>query len=436
MNRPNWISDRLPPERRYSVADIRPEWRSDFERDCYRSAISNARGLFIVATLLNAVALVAFDLPLYLQGVQDEHPLYRHLVIWRLINMALLAIFLLASSRSGPEPSPHRQKALTWSAIALAVGLGAWHAILTQRAIIDFSIYTMVLFFVAVLIVTPGRGRILVYPIGFVVLAIGVANVQTDRLVASAVLVNALCVTVCAMFASHLSYLAAIRNFVLRRTLDEERCGADRLLRQIMPDSIADRLKHGDQHVVEFHDEVTVLFADVVGFTKLASELEPSQLITLLETLFKAFDDLADDFGVEKIKTVGDAYMAAAGVPEAAPDHAERVARMALAMMTTCERIGAESGMPLHLRVGIATGPAISGVIAQKKFAYDLWGDTVNTASRMETGGVVGRIHVTEQVRTRLSHRFHFELRGSLDVKGKGAMPSFFLIGDQAAVAA
>jgi len=128
--------------------------------------------------------------------------------------------------------------------------------------------------------------------------------------------------------------------------------------------------------------------------------------------------------------------MAAAGVPEAVPDHAERVARMALAMLATCERIGAESAMPLHLRVGIATGPAISGVIAQKKFAYDLWGDTVNTASRMETSGVVGRIHVTEQVRTRLSHRFHFELRGSLDVKGKGAMPSFFLIGDQTAVAA
>lgn len=427
----------LPLERRYSVADVRADWRADFEVDCYRSAIAHARRLFLVATLLNAVALVAYDLPLFLNGLHDTHPRYFDLLVWRIVNMTTVGAYLLVSARLNASIGNLPQlRNLSWIAIVLAVGLGAWHAILSQRGVVDFSIYTMVLFFVAVLMVTPGRGRIWVYPIGLIALLTGVALVQSDKLVASAVSVNALCVTVCAMFASQVSHVAAIRNFVLRRTLDEERCGADQLLRKIMPDSIADRLKHGDQHVVEFHDEVTVLFADVVGFTKLASELEPSRLINLLETLFKAFDDLADDFGVEKIKTVGDAYMAAAGVPEAVPDHAERVARMALAMMATCERIGAESAMPLHLRVGIATGPAISGVIAQKKFAYDLWGDTVNTASRMETSGVVGRIHVTEQVRTRLSHRFHFELRGSLDVKGKGAMPSFFLIGDQTAVAA
>ena len=156
----------------------------------------------------------------------------------------------------------------------------------------------------------------------------------------------------------------------------------------------------------------------------------------MLETLFKAFDEIAEAHGVEKIKTVGDAYMAAAGVPDEAPDHADRVARMALAMLATCDRIGRESGMVLNLRIGIDAGPAISGVIAQKKFAYDLWGDTVNTASRMETSGAVGRIHVTEAFRQRVGNRFQFERRGPLELKGKGVVPGHFLIGESAAQAA
>jgi len=255
--------------------------------------------------------------------------------------------------------------------------------------------------------------------------------VQPNGLVAYAVLFNGFCVTVCAMFADQVSHRSAIRNFMLRKTLADERARSDRLLLNILPEPIAERLKLSEAQVVEFHDEVTVLFADVVDFTRLATEIAPALLIQLLELLFKAFDDLAERYGVEKMKTVGDAYMAAAGVPTAAPDHAERVARMALAMLETCDRLSRETGMPLRLRVGIHCGPAISGVIAQKKFADDLWGDTVNTASRMESHCSVGRIHVTEQVRQRLVGHFAFEQRGSLDLKGKGAVPGYYLLGEQ-----
>ena len=198
---------------------------------------------------------------------------------------------------------------------------------------------------------------------------------------------------------------------------------------------------HGMKDVGEDPDDGKAMpkrSADVADFTRMSSELSPQRLISILEMLFKAFDDIADQCGVEKIKTVGDAYMAAAGVPAAVADHADRVARMALAMMAACDRLRAESGYPLNLRVGIATGPAISGVIAQKKFAFDLWGDTVNMASRMETSGVAGRIHVTDAFRQALGDRYRFEQRGILDVKGKakGVTPSYFLVIDSEARAA
>lgn len=286
------------------------------------------------------------------------------------------------------------------------------------------------------MIVTPGRGKLVAYPLSFLVLIIGIVLVNPSPLVAYAIGVNAFCLTACAMLADEVWYRSAICNFVLRKTLTEERARADDLLHNIMPTSVADRLKHGENHVVEFHDEVSVMFADVVGFTQMATELTPARLIQMLETLFKAFDEIAEQHGVEKIKTVGDAYMAAAGVPMATPDHADRIAHMALAMLDACERIGRESGMTLNLRIGIDAGPAISGVIAQKKFAYDLWGDTVNTASRMESSGAIGRIHVTEAFRQRLDDRFVFERRGPQELKGKGLMPSHFLIGASAAQAA
>ncbi len=422
--------------RRSDAQAMRAEWRAEFAEGCNQTAISNIRKLFWAATLLNLVALVAYDLPLYLNGLFEQYRMYGDLVIWRLANIVALGGWLLAARRLGEDMAAATAARMISIAIPIGLGLCIWHAVLSQTLAVDVSIYSLVLFVVAGMIVTPSRSKLIAYPLSFVLLIIGIVLINPNPLVSYAVGVNAFCLTACVMLADEVWYRAAVCNFVLRKTLTEERGRADDLLRNILPGAVADRLKRGEDHVVEFHDEVSVMFADVVGFTKMATELTPARLIQMLEALFKAFDEIADQHGVEKIKTVGDAYMAAAGVPDEAPDHADRIARMALAMLATCERIGRESGMALNLRIGIDSGPAISGVIAQKKFAYDLWGDTVNTASRMEASGAVGRIHVTEAFRQRLGNRFQCERRGHLELKGKGIVPGHFLICESEAQAA
>lgn len=422
--------------RRSDARAIRDEWRIEFARDCNRSALANIRKLFWAATLLNGVALFAYDLPLYFNGLFEQYRMYGDLVVWRLANIVALGGWLLVARGLGDDPAPAVAERMIRIAIPTALVLCVWHAVLSQTLAIDVSIYALVLFVVAGMIVTPSRDKLIVYPLSFVLLVGGIVMINPNPLVVYAIGVNAFCLTACAMLADEVWYRAAIGNFVLRKTLTEERGRADDLLRNILPGPVADRLKRGEDHVVEFHDEVSVMFADVVGFTQMATELTPARLIQMLETLFKAFDEIAETHGVEKIKTVGDAYMAAAGVPFDVPDHADRVARMALAMLETCERIGRESGIALNLRIGIDAGPAISGVIAQKKFAYDLWGDTVNTASRMETSGAVGRIHVTDAFRQKLGNRFQFERRGPLELKGKGVIPGHFLICESTACAA
>ena len=174
-------------------------------------------------------------------------------------------------------------------------------------------------------------------------------------------------------------------------------------------------------------DEVTVLFADLVGFTALSAAMPPTQLVGLLDRIFSAFDELADRHGLEKIKTIGDAYMAAAGLPFPRPDHATAAARMALDMQHAIERISSHSRIDLTMRIGICTGPVIAGIIGQKKFIYDLWGDTVNTASRMESHGLPGRTQVAETTYRRLQSHFPFEDRGTIEVRGKGPMRAYLL---------
>lgn len=211
------------------------------------------------------------------------------------------------------------------------------------------------------------------------------------------------------------------------RQIEGERFRSERLLRNILPEPIADRLKGGESRIVNTFDEVTVLFADLVGFTALTTELPPTQLVALLDRIFSAFDELADRHELEKIKTIGDAYMAAAGLPFPRPDHAAAAARMALDMQAAIERIRAESGTRLTMRIGICTGPVIAGIIGQKKFSYDLWGDTVNTASRMESHGLAGRTQVAETTYRLLLGQFPFEERGPIEIRGKGPMKAYLL---------
>jgi class 3 adenylate cyclase len=213
-----------------------------------------------------------------------------------------------------------------------------------------------------------------------------------------------------------------LQYFVRQR--DRERARSERLLLNVLPAPIAVRLKEGEGVIADRFPEATVLFADIVDFTPMSATRPAEDVVALLDDVFSAFDALADERGLEKIKTIGDAYMVAGGIPVPRDDHCEAVVGMAIAMLRECDGLRETA---VRLRVGIDTGPVVAGVIGRRKFIYDLWGDTVNTASRMESHGVPGRIQVTERVVERLRDGYRFEPRGSVDVKGKGSMTTWLL---------
>jgi len=217
------------------------------------------------------------------------------------------------------------------------------------------------------------------------------------------------------------------------RLLEAEQARSERLLLNILPAPIADQLRAGATTIAESRPEATVLFADIVGFTPLGESLGARELVDLLNEVFVAFDDLAAAAELEKIKTIGDAYMVVGGLPTPRPDHLAAVLDLALAMGDAISSVRMPRGEPLRLRIGVATGPVVAGVIGRRKFSYDVWGDTVNTASRMESHGVPGRIQVTEQVAVAASGHYDFEPARSVDVKGKGPMTTFLLVGRRAA---
>lgn len=233
-----------------------------------------------------------------------------------------------------------------------------------------------------------------------------------------------------AFFAGNLAGVSLTAYLLLQyfvRQRDLEHARSERLLLNVLPRTIAARLKEGDGVIADRFPDATVLFADLVGFTPMSAAMPPEEVVRILDDVFSAFDRLADARGLEKIKTIGDAYMVAGGIPDPSEDHCDRVADLALAMLRECD--GREGREALQLRVGIDTGPVVAGVIGRRKFIYDLWGDTVNIASRMEGQGVPGQIQVTERVVARLKDRFRFESRGTVEVKGKGPMPTWLLVG-------
>ncbi len=237
-----------------------------------------------------------------------------------------------------------------------------------------------------------------------------------------------------AAFAAHQIERQTRVSFLQRRTIDEqveeldtEKGKSDALLLNILPKKIADRLKADNKAIADGFAEVTVLFSDIVGFTKMSERLSPEQLVRWLNEVFSSFDDMAEEFGVEKIKTIGDAYMVVGGL-HGKLDHASAIADMALRMQSSMKAFGEKLGEDVSVRIGINTGPVVAGVIGKKKFIYDVWGDTVNTASRMESHSAPGSIQVTEDTYARLKDAYLFESRGEIDVKGKGKMNTYFLL--------
>ncbi len=212
--------------------------------------------------------------------------------------------------------------------------------------------------------------------------------------------------------------------------LADEKDRSERLLLNILPRSIADRLKAGRETVIADRiDEVSVMFADLVGFTPYAREREPTAVVGMLNRLFRRFDARVDALGLEKIKTVGDAYMVVAGAPDRRADHLQALARLALDLVEEMKAFSDAEGHRFAIRVGIHVGPVVTGVIGTRKMAYDVWGDTVNIASRLESSSQPNRIHVTKDVVERLKDTFTFELRGPIDIKGVGEISTSFLTG-------
>jgi adenylate cyclase len=211
--------------------------------------------------------------------------------------------------------------------------------------------------------------------------------------------------------------------------LEQEKARSESLLLNILPRSIVERMRKGEMVIADRVGEATILFCDLVGFTTLSRELTADRTVDFLSQIFSAFDALAAECGVEKIKTIGDAYMVAAGIPEAQADHADRIAALAPCMLEAVSRIAESTELKLQARIGIHTGPITAGVIGTHKFVYDVWGDTVNTASRMESHSLPGRIQISATTRAALGQRFKCERRGVIEVKGKGMMETFFLNG-------
>jgi len=202
----------------------------------------------------------------------------------------------------------------------------------------------------------------------------------------------------------------------------------ERLLLNILPSPIADRLRNGEPLIADRFDDVTLMFADIVEFTRLSASMSAHELVGVLNEVFTVFDGLVDRYGLEKVKTIGDAYMVVGGIPEPSDDHPERVAAMALDLAEAVGRIDAATRLGITFRIGIHCGPVVAGVIGTRKFIYDVWGDTVNMASRMESLGVPGRVQITRAMAERLGGSFEVEARGLIEVKGKGATPTYFLL--------
>jgi adenylate cyclase len=211
--------------------------------------------------------------------------------------------------------------------------------------------------------------------------------------------------------------------------LRTEKLRSESLLLNILPQNIVARMRAGEAVIADRFDYATILFSDLVGFTALASGFSPDRILEILSAVFESFDVAVQEQGLEKIKTIGDAYMVAGGLPEPLPDHTHRVAALAIEMLSIVQRMRARLDIDLKVRIGIHVGPVVAGVIGTHKFIYDVWGDTVNTASRMESFGAPDRIHVSAETYDVLRHDFEFERRGPLEIKGKGAMETYFLMG-------
>jgi class 3 adenylate cyclase len=401
--------------------------RDEFAARAYR--VSAERGLRV------CWAVLLFDLPLfalidwatYSSGQWPLQPAHERVFWWRVTLVICSAVLLASREFIGDER--RRDTIFAWCCALGFPLFGAWFTVICQTLITDASIYALFLIGTSVVFPLPGLRKLLIYPVSLALVLVGLQWTSVGPIPELHVTVNATCVAIGALTVEAIAMRTYIADFIKSVEIERERARADDLLRNVLPAAVAERLKCDPTTQVEHHPAVSVLFADFVGFGRLAQELPPGEMIGLLDHLFHEFDEAADRFGVEKIKTLGDCYMAACGVPAAQPDHAERLANLALRMLSIAERFKSDRGLPVHFRIGLHTGPAIAGIIGRRKFCYDLWGDTINLAALLQRSGAPDRIHVSQAMREALGEAFRFQPREPIELKGRAPAPTYYLLG-------
>lgn len=409
---------------------LKPEWRAEFAAQGFRISADRAFRVAWAVLLVDLPLFVLVDWMTYAAGSWDSQPAHERIFWWRLGLTLGTSALLLARHLARDEPTRD-----AWFAAACYVWfplLGVWFAVVCQTLITDASIYAMFLIAASVLFPLPGSWKLLLYPGSLALLLLGIYAVSPDPALATHTAVNAACAAIGALVTQAVAMRTFVADFVKSHLLQEQRQRADTLLGNLLPPAIAERLKQDSNSRVEYHPEVSILFADVVGFGRLTQRLPPGELISLLDHLYLEFDEAADRFGVEKIKTLGDTYMAACGVPSAVPDHARCVAELALRMQSIATRFRSDRKLPVHLRIGLHTGPAIAGVIGRRKLSYDLWGETVNLTHQLQSSGTPDLIQISGAMRDALGDRYIYQPREAINPEARLPTPAYALLGRSA----
>jgi adenylate cyclase len=413
----------LPPPNRLpqASADFPSAWVGEFEQELTRTALRRARtgGYAVFALELVYLAMDSFQTRWFEHGMDA-------LSIWRLTVLIFLLTYRFGVERS--LAAPYRLRYFLVAGMLLSTGAAA----ILAGTLGDLSPFAIGALGFAAASPLPRRFNMTLFASTGLALAAwlwwqvpGFSRLWIDNIAATCVL---------GVVIERFSFQTALQEFTQRKAAERQRERSDELLYQVFPGSVATALKTG-QRSVALHGEVTILFADVVGFTRLSKQLLPSQLVQVLEDLFGRFDALAEEHGVEKVKTIGDAYMAVTGAPLMVDQPVHRMAAFALDIVSTCQEYAQAKGLQLAVRVGIHTGPVVAGVIGSARLCYDLWGDSVNTAQRMESHSEPNTVCVSEPVYFSLREHFRLSSRGVVDIKGVGPTPTYALLERQPAAA-
>ena len=376
-----------------------------------------------VVSLLLPPAALATDLPLLRRGVDGVE----WLAAWQ-VAAELVCLAVLLADRWWPEVRGKEVPLYTFCAVF--IGLCAWIGAVDGAMRGDFSIYAAGLTFGAAVASTPRRMRQPLYAVSLLVLAVPVWQRDGgDAILVVSALVNPFCVVVLCLWLDRFTYSRDLALYRQTQRAQAERARADALLHNVLPLAVAEELKRERRIAARKFENLGVLFADIAGFTRYAKRLPPDALVLMLDEIFTSFDAVVERLGVEKIKTIGDAYMAVAdaGVPA--------LCELALDMRDALERYNRANGTQLAMRIGIHVGPAVAGVLGTKRFLYDVWGDTVNVASRVESAGRAGSIHVTDAIVQRATSSYTFAGRGLIELQGRGRMLTYWLVGRAEAAA-